>query len=118
MERDPFDLAAAILIGLIVIAWVSGFDILYACQDAEFDREHGLRSIPAAIGIKWAMQLARVNHVVMLLFLTVLPLLVPGLGYVYFTGVLLSGGLWSGSIGWSVRTISYLSMLRFLMQTP
>lgn len=93
VERDPFDLAAAILIGLIVIAWVSGFDILYACQDAEFDREHGLRSIPAAIGIKWAMQLARVNHVVMLLFLTVLPLLVPGLGYVYFTGVLLSGGL-------------------------
>ena len=39
------------LLGLAIGLWVGGFDILYACQDVEFDRGHGLRSIPARFGV-------------------------------------------------------------------
>jgi 4-hydroxybenzoate polyprenyltransferase len=50
------------LLGLAIGLWVGGFDILYACQDAEFDRGHGLRSIPATFGIRRAITLSRVVH--------------------------------------------------------
>jgi 4-hydroxybenzoate polyprenyltransferase len=50
------------LLGLAIGLWVGGFDILYACQDAEFDRGHGLRSIPATFGIRRAIALSRVMH--------------------------------------------------------
>lgn len=46
-----------------VMLWVSGFDIIYALQDVEFDRSHALRSIPAAIGKKKALQLSTLLHV-------------------------------------------------------
>jgi 4-hydroxybenzoate polyprenyltransferase len=49
-----------------VLFWVAGFDVLYACQDAEHDRVHGLKSIPAAIGIAGAFWVARIMHAVML----------------------------------------------------
>jgi 4-hydroxybenzoate polyprenyltransferase len=42
---------------------VGGFDILYACQDVEFDRSHGLRSIPARFGVAGAIRLSRLLHV-------------------------------------------------------
>ena len=51
------------LLGLAIGLWVGGFDILYACQDVEFDRGHGLRSIPARFGIASAIRLSRVMHV-------------------------------------------------------
>jgi 4-hydroxybenzoate polyprenyltransferase len=51
------------LLGLAIGLWVGGFDILYACQDVEFDRDHGLRSIPARFGIATAIRLSRVMHV-------------------------------------------------------
>jgi 4-hydroxybenzoate polyprenyltransferase len=51
------------LLGLAIGLWVGGFDILYACQDVEFDRGHGLRSIPARFGIATAIRLSRVMHV-------------------------------------------------------
>jgi len=41
-----------VLLGLAIGAWVGGFDVLYACQDVEFDRAHGLRSIPARFGVR------------------------------------------------------------------
>jgi 4-hydroxybenzoate polyprenyltransferase len=50
------------LLGLAIGLWVGGFDILYACQDVAFDREHGLRSIPARFGIGPAIRLSRVMH--------------------------------------------------------
>lgn len=50
------------LLGLAIGLWVGGFDILYACQDVEFDRGHGLRSIPARFGISAAIRLSRVLH--------------------------------------------------------
>jgi 4-hydroxybenzoate polyprenyltransferase len=51
------------LLGLAIGLWVGGFDILYACQDVEFDRGHGLRSIPARFGIASAIRLSRLMHV-------------------------------------------------------
>ncbi len=51
------------LLGLAIGLWVGGFDILYACQDVEFDRGHGLRSIPARFGIAAAIRLSRLMHV-------------------------------------------------------
>jgi 4-hydroxybenzoate polyprenyltransferase len=52
------------LLGLAIGLWVGGFDVLYACQDVEFDRAHGLRSIPARFGIRRAILMSRVMHVV------------------------------------------------------
>jgi 4-hydroxybenzoate polyprenyltransferase len=50
-------------LGLAIGLWVGGFDILYACQDVEFDRGHGLRSIPARFGVAAAIRLSRLMHV-------------------------------------------------------
>jgi 4-hydroxybenzoate polyprenyltransferase len=50
----------------IVLCWVGGFDMLYACQDAEHDRRVGLKSLPAALGVHGAFFLARALHLVML----------------------------------------------------
>jgi 4-hydroxybenzoate polyprenyltransferase len=52
------------LLGLAIGVWVGGFDILYACQDLDFDRAHGLRSIPVRFGVRRAIQLSRAMHVV------------------------------------------------------
>jgi 4-hydroxybenzoate polyprenyltransferase len=51
------------LLGLAIGLWVGGFDILYACQDVDFDRGHGLRSIPVRFGIANAIHLSRIMHV-------------------------------------------------------
>jgi len=51
------------LLGLAIGLWVGGFDILYACQDLDFDLVHGLRSIPARFGVSRSIQLSRVMHV-------------------------------------------------------
>jgi 4-hydroxybenzoate polyprenyltransferase len=51
------------LLGLAIGLWVGGFDILYACQDLEFDRGYGLRSIPTRFGVSTSIQLSRIMHV-------------------------------------------------------
>ena len=51
------------LLGLAIGLWVGGFDILYACQDVDFDRGHGLRSIPVRFGVARAILLSRLMHV-------------------------------------------------------
>ncbi len=51
------------LLGLAIGLWVGGFDILYACQDVDFDRGHGLRSIPASFGVPTALTISRAMHV-------------------------------------------------------
>jgi 4-hydroxybenzoate polyprenyltransferase len=51
------------LLGLAIGLWVGGFDILYACQDVDFDRAHGLRSIPVRFGVARAIALSRAMHV-------------------------------------------------------
>ena len=52
------------LLGPAIGVWVDGFDILYACQDLDFDRAHGLRSIPVRFGVRRAIQLSRAMHVI------------------------------------------------------
>lgn len=77
-----------------VLFWVVGFDILYACQDTEFDQKTGLRSIPAKLGVANALRLAFVCHLIMLVFLVAFYFLAsPPLGRIYLTGVALTGGL-------------------------
>ena len=66
--------------------WVAGFDILYACQDVDFDRSHGLRSIPARFGVARALSIARAFHVVTVAALAALAWAAP-LGPVYLAGV-------------------------------
>jgi len=55
-----------LLLTVAVTFWVGGFDVLYACQDVDFDRAHGLNSIPQAFGIRRALLFSRVLHVLML----------------------------------------------------
>jgi 4-hydroxybenzoate polyprenyltransferase len=58
-----------LMFSFAVITWVSGFDIIYALQDEEFDREHRLHSIPAALGKKNALTVSRILHVCSALFI-------------------------------------------------
>jgi 4-hydroxybenzoate polyprenyltransferase len=70
---NPFDLVPALLLGLAVMFWSGGFDIIYACQDFEFDRQHGLRSLPVRLGVAGSLKLAAASHLIMLVLLAVLP---------------------------------------------
>lgn len=70
----PDDLLPAVLLGLAVLLWVSGFDMIYACQDAKFDVDARLRSIPARVGVVGALRLAAACHFGMILTLVALPI--------------------------------------------
>jgi len=83
--RGSLDPRALLLTG-IVILWVGGFDVLYACQDFEHDRKAGLNSIPQAFGLEGAFWIARVMHLGMAALLFVL-LHAFGLGLIALVGV-------------------------------
>lgn len=76
-----------LLLGLAVLFWVGGFDILYACQDAEFDRQSKLSSLPARLGVARSLKLAAASHAVTVLALVALGLEYPRFGWIYFAGV-------------------------------
>ncbi len=80
------------LLGLAIGLWVGGFDILYACQDVEFDRAHGLNSIPVRFGVATSLLISRAMHVATIVCMAALGALVP-LGPVYFAGVALVAAL-------------------------
>jgi 4-hydroxybenzoate polyprenyltransferase len=63
-----------LLLTAAVTFWVAGFDVLYACQDFDFDRQAGLHSIPRYLGISKALWIARAFHVLMIMLLLTLPL--------------------------------------------
>ena len=65
------------LLALAIGTWVGGFDVLYACQDLEFDRAHGLRSIPVRFGVAGSLAISRAMHVVTVACLLALPLVTP-----------------------------------------
>ena len=89
---DWGDLRIPVALGAGVLAWVAGFDVIYACQDAEVDRELGLHSIPARLGVKRALQVAALLHVLCVLaFAAVAPL--AGLGWPYLGAVCLAAVL-------------------------
>jgi 4-hydroxybenzoate polyprenyltransferase len=75
-----------LLLALAIGSWVGGFDVLYACQDVEFDRAHGLRSIPVRFGINRSLAISRWLHVATAVCLASLGL-VSRLGPVYMAGV-------------------------------
>lgn len=62
------------LLTLAVLFWTAGFDIIYACQDTDFDRREGLHSIPSRLGIANALRLSRVFHILTVVSLTALSL--------------------------------------------
>ncbi len=80
------------LLGLAIGLWVGGFDILYACQDLEFDRAHGLNSIPVRYGVARSLVISRVMHVATVICMAALAALVP-LGPIYLGGVALVAAL-------------------------
>ena len=77
---EPWLLAAAIG------TWVGGFDVLYACQDLDFDRAHGLRSIPVRFGVPASLAISRGMHLIAVACLVALAFVAP-LGRVYLAGV-------------------------------
>ena len=91
--QTPTDMAPAVLLGLAVLFWVAGFDMIYACQDFEFDKQANLKSIPVRLGIPGTLKLAAFCHAVMILLLCLLPVLNMwmgpplGLGWVYWVAI-------------------------------
>jgi 4-hydroxybenzoate polyprenyltransferase len=79
------DLPAWLLLGAVTF-WIGGFDVLYACQDIDFDRKAGLHSIPARFGIPAALRVAAASHVITVLLLAVLGL-VAALAWPYWAGL-------------------------------
>jgi 4-hydroxybenzoate polyprenyltransferase len=76
-----------IVLGGAVLLWVAGFDMIYACQDAAFDRQMRLRSIPVRFGVAGALRLAALCHLGMLILLFLLPMAYPYFGWLYYAGV-------------------------------
>ena len=74
------------LLGLAIGLWVGGFDVLYACQDVEFDRAHGLQSIPTRFGVPRSLTISRAMHVAAIGVMAMLGQ-VASLGPVYLAGV-------------------------------
>ena len=110
--RGSFD-APALVLWFALTVWIAGFDLIYACQDVEFDRAHGLHSAPARLGIPAALTLARINHALTAAALALLGALT-GLGVVYWFGWLVVVGLlaYEHSLV-SARDLSRLDMAFF-----
>lgn len=90
--RGAIDSEIPVLLSLLVLMWTAGFDVLYACQDFDFDRKAGLRSIPARFGIKNSLWIARLFHLQAFAVLLIL-YLVTGLGWPALLGVVAVGAL-------------------------
>lgn len=78
---------APVILGGAVLLWVAGFDIIYACQDHDFDERAGLHSVPVLLGVPGALRLSAVCHVGMVALLALLPTAYPYLGQFYWLGV-------------------------------
>lgn len=77
---------APVLLGLGVMTWVAGFDVVYACQDVEFDRKEGLNSIPAIFGVQRGLEISAFLHIIApLLFIAVG--VVMSMSWLYYVGV-------------------------------
>ncbi len=76
-----------VLIGLAVLCWTAGFDVLYACQDYESDRETGVHSVAARVGIAGALWIARGTHVLAVAFFVLAGVVSAQLAALWFVGV-------------------------------
>lgn len=104
------DLLPAVALGACVCLWVSGFDILYACQDYGFDRASGLHSIPARFGLRGALNIAKTLHFAMFVVAMAIPLWFPqlSLGWIYRFSMIGIGGL----LVWEHASVSETSLDR------
>jgi len=76
-----------VLLGSAVMLWVAGFDMIYACQDEQFDRMMQLRSVPGRFGVPAALRMARLCHLGMIVLLLCVPLVYDAFGTIYIAGV-------------------------------
>jgi 4-hydroxybenzoate polyprenyltransferase len=90
--RGSLNSPAPFLLSLVVLLWTAGFDVLYACQDYEFDRAEGLHSIPSKVGIARALWISRLFHAGAFSALVAL-YLTTGLGTLALIGVAGTGAL-------------------------
>ena len=81
-----------VVLFLAVTLWIGGFDVVYGAQDEEFDKAHGLHSMAVALGAKNALLLAKITHVITLCIFFYLGQLL-SLGYMYYMGVGIAGGV-------------------------
>ena len=88
--RGQIGSAIPLVLSAVVLLWTAGFDVLYACQDVDFDLREGLHSIPATVGISNALWIARLLHAASFLALVSLYFLT-NLGYVALFGVVTTG---------------------------
>ncbi|MDY3556094.1 UbiA-like polyprenyltransferase [Gemmata sp. JC717] len=91
--RGFTEMTVPLLLGGAVGFWVAGFDILYACQDAAFDKDAGLHSVPARFGIPRSLRIAAGCHAVMFALLVGLYFASPHLGGVFLAGLGAVGAL-------------------------
>jgi len=87
----PDDLPAWLLL-LVVTLWIGGFDLIYACQDVDFDRQARLYAIPARFGVAFALRLSAACHAAMLVVWSLLGMTLK-LGWPYWAGTLFVAGL-------------------------
>jgi 4-hydroxybenzoate polyprenyltransferase len=90
--RGSLDSPEPLLLSLVVMLWTAGFDVLYACQDFEFDRSEGLYSIPSRFGVARSLWIARLLHAAAFSALVALYFLT-NLGVLAAAGVLATGAL-------------------------
>jgi 4-hydroxybenzoate polyprenyltransferase len=82
----PFPLVP-LLLGLAVMFWTTGFDLIYACQDARVDTEQGLYSVPGKYGIGVAFGVARSCHIISAILFAMIPIFYPLFSYIFGVGV-------------------------------
>jgi 4-hydroxybenzoate polyprenyltransferase len=89
LQQNMLDIVPAVVLGLIVMFWVGGFDIIYACQDTEFDKQAKLKSIPVRFGVRGALRIAAVSHVLMIVAMVGLAFVsqLDALGWTYYVTV-------------------------------
>ncbi|HEV3003856.1 MAG TPA: UbiA-like polyprenyltransferase [Pirellulales bacterium] len=82
-----------VVLGIAVMLWVAGFDMIYACQDVEADTRLNLHSVPRRLGVAGALRLAALCHLGMIGLLFALPWFYPQLGWIYLAGIAVVAGL-------------------------
>lgn len=84
---QPGDLLPALVLSAAVLTWVTGFDVIYACQDFEFDRNVGLHSVPVRLGIARSLRVAAICHGCTVVLLLMLPTVYPLFGTMYWVAI-------------------------------
>ena len=81
-----------IIVGVLIVFWMVGLDIIYACQDNQHDKKVGLYSIPSRCGLKNALMVSKISHFICMVCIVVTGFLLP-LGLSYWIGAVIVGGL-------------------------